>query len=434
MRIHRWLASASAALVLALTTSVPMAAIEGLDTPASDLRVGLDRLLAEHAFLTVQALEAGVADNDQFAAAAAALEQNTAELAAAVEGVYDQDAGERFGDLWRAHIGYIVDYTRATQAQDEEAEQRAIDGLEAYQDDFVSFLSDANPHLSPETLHHLLEDHLGQLQQVANLQAGDYEAVYDVARSAYGHMFELGDELSHAIAEQFPERFSGVPIAYGPAFDLQIALDRLLGEHAFFAVEVMRLANGDPAHQAAASDALASNGRALTAAIDEIYGEDAGVAFTEIWEQHNGYYVDYVRAALAGEEAEAEAALAGLDEFSHRASDFFVAANDQLDWEAVRTGLAAHANHLVEQVDAYAAGDYVTAFTVGREAHEHMGAVSNLLATGIAQQFPMRFLPDTALPSAPGVALPGWLAVLGAIVVWLSGRKGFPVARRSSGH
>jgi hypothetical protein len=367
----------------------------------------------------VQALEAGVTDNEQFAAAAEALEDNTSELEDAIAGIYDEAAGQRFGDLWRAHIGYLVDYTRARQAADPVAEQRAIDGLEAYQNDFVSFLAGANPHLSEETLHHLLEDHLAQLQQVSSLQAGDYDRVYAVAREAYGHMFELGDGLSRAIAAQFPDTFSGSQVAFGPAIDMQITLDRLLGEHAFFAVEVMRLAEADPEHQRAAGEALATNGQSLSSAITDIYGDEAGRGFAAIWEQHNGYYVDYVRARLAGEAAAADAARAGLEDFSDRAADFFVSANDLLDAEAVRSGLAAHTDHLLEQVDAHGARDYAASFAIGREAHQHMGAVSNLLATGIANQFPGRFLPDTALRSAPGTSAIGWLALVVATALVL---------------
>lgn len=419
MRRSHPLTTLFAGLAMALSTVGSVTGIEGLDTPASDLRISLDRLLSEHAFLTVQALEASVTDDEQFAAAADALEANTAELEDAFEGIYDREAGRRFGDLWRTHIGYVVDFTRARQAGDVAAERRATAGLDAYQNEFVSFLAGANPHLSEETLHHMLEDHIGQLQQVANIEAGDYDTVYAVAREAYAHMFELGDGLSRAIARQFPDRFSGSTIAFGPAFDMQVSLDRLLGEHAFFAVEVMRLADSTPDHQRAASDALASNGQSLSATISDIYGAEAGRGFAAIWEQHNGHYVDYVRARLAGDEPAADVARDGLEEFSGQVSDFFVAANDLLDAEAVRAGVAAHTDHLLEQVDAHGADDHVVSFAIGREAHRHMGAVSNLLATGIANQFPARFLPDTSLPSVGAISAVGWLALTAATVIGL---------------
>ncbi|MGQ0608852.1 MAG: copper amine oxidase [Chloroflexota bacterium] len=417
MRRSRSITTILGASVLALANLGAVIAIEGLSTPATNLRVTLDRLLSEHAFLTVQALHAGVTDDAQFAAAAEALEANTSELETAIAGIYDEEAGQRFGDLWRAHIGYVVDYTRGRQAGDEAAVQAAIDGLADYQADFVTFLAGANPHLSEETLHHLLEDHLSQLQQVANLQTGDFDAVYRSAREAYNHMFELGDGLSRAIAMQFPDTFAGSDVAFGPAIDLQVALDRLLGEHAFFAVEVMRMGEGGEALERSASEALASNGESLRAAIVDIYGDEAGSGFAAIWEQHNGFYVDYVRARLGGDEDAVAAARAGLEEFSGRMADFFVAATDGLDAETVRSGLAAHTDHLLGQVDAHEAGDYPVAFAIGREAYRHMGAISDLLATGIVNQFPERFLPDTAVGAPSIVVLLGWLIVATATVV-----------------
>lgn len=144
------------------------------ETPAGQLRVTLDRLLSEHAFLTVQAVHAGVTDDDLFAAAAEALEANAAELEAAVAGFYGEPAGRDFGDMWRAHIGYIVDYTRAHEAGDDAARERPQEGLASFQGNLAQFLAGANPELTEETLRSLLEDHLGQLQHVAHLQEGDY--------------------------------------------------------------------------------------------------------------------------------------------------------------------------------------------------------------------------------------------------------------------
>ncbi|MFN2419279.1 MAG: copper amine oxidase [Candidatus Limnocylindria bacterium] len=400
MRSLRQLTLCLAITALAIASAGPVTAIEELDTPASNLRVELDRLLSEHVFLTVQAMHAGLTDEDLFAAAAGALEANTVELEGAIAGIYGEEGGLRFGDLWRAHIGYVVDYTRARDAADEDAEQRAVDGMATYQDDFAAFLVAANPHLTQETVTHVLEDHLGQLQQIAQLQSGDYVAVYAATRTAYGHMFELGDSLSRAIVEQFPEEFPGADVAFGPATDLRIALDNLLGEHAFLAAEVMRQADGGPDAELAASDALAANGASLRAAIADIYGDDAGREFVDIWEGHNGYYVDYVRAVLADDAVARDRARDGLEEFGGRVGDFFVSASNLISPDAVRFGLSTHTDHLLRQVDAYGAGDYDAAFSIARDAHHHMGAISDLLATGIANQFPDRFLPDTAAEAA----------------------------------
>jgi hypothetical protein len=411
---------------IALLSLSPGGAAALTETPAGQLRVTLDRLLSEHAFLTVQAMHAGVTDDDVFAAAAEALESNTTELEEAVAGIYGEEAGRSFGDLWRTHIGFVVDYTRAHRADDDAAKERAQQGLESFQEDFTAFLSGANPELSEEVLRSLLEDHLGQLQHVAHLQEGDYKAVYEAASDAHQHMFALGDGLSEAIATQLPETFTGRGFAFGPAMDLRVALDQLLGEHAFLAAEVMRMAEAGSDAESAAAEALAANGESIRAAIADIYGAEAAAGFAEVWEQHNGHYVDYVRATQGGDDAATARARAGLEDFSDEVADFFVAATDLSDGDAVRAGLRAHTEHLVEQVDAYASGDYTTAFVIAREAYRHMGGISDLLATGIANQFPERFLPDTAVDSP--AALPGlsWLALCLLAV----GGAGLVVAQR----
>lgn len=367
------------------------------ETAAGQLRITLDRLLSEHAFLTVQAMHAGVSDDDQFAAAAIALEGNTTDLVAAIGGVYGEDAGTAFGDLWRSHIGYVVDYTRAHADGNEEAANTAEEGMRGYQTEFAQFLAGANPNLSAETLGELLEDHLGQLQEVAHLQTGDYEAVYQGARVAHQHMFMLGDGLAQAIAEQFPDRFTGHGFAFGPAMDLRIALDQLLGEHAFMATEVMRLADTGQDAESAAASALATNGDALAGALEDLYGAEAAAQFASIWEQHNGHYVDYVRARLADDQEAARRAEAALGEFAGVASDFLASAAGLADAAPVESGLIQHTEHLVAQVDAYLNEDFEEAFAITREAYQHMGSLSDVLATGIANQFPERFLPDTAV-------------------------------------
>ena len=413
---------------IALLSWGPGAAAALTETPAGQLRVTLDRLLSEHAFLTVQAMHAGVTDDDLFAAAAEALEANTAALEEAIAGIYGEAAGRGFGDLWRAHIGYVVDYTRAHRADDEAAKKRAQEGLQAFQEDFTAFLSGANPELSEEGLRSLLEDHLGQLEQVAHLHGGDYGAAYESARHAHQHMFALGDGLSAAIATQLPETFTGRSFAFGPAMDLRLTLDQLLGEHAFLAAEVMRMAEADSDAETAAAEALAANGESIRAALEDIYGAEAASGFAEVWEQHNGHYVDYVRATQGGDDAATARARTGLEDFSDEVADFFVAAADLPDGDAVRGGLRAHTDHLIEQVDAYASGDYATAFAIAREAYQHMGGISDVLATGIANQFPERFLPDTAVGSAGDVPLGGWfgwclLVAAGSAAATMSARR-----------
>src|SRR5215211_6850524 len=59
-----------------------------LGSPAAELRVDLDRLLAEHAFLTIEQMRSGLIGAPDFEAAAKAVEANSTEVAAAIGSVY----------------------------------------------------------------------------------------------------------------------------------------------------------------------------------------------------------------------------------------------------------------------------------------------------------------------------------------------------------
>ncbi|MGA9231641.1 MAG: copper amine oxidase, partial [Exiguobacterium oxidotolerans] len=89
-----------------------------VSSPASDLRATLDQLLSEHAYLAVVAMQKGIDGADDFDQAAGALNQNADDLSAAVGSVYGDEGGEAFKEIWKSHIGYFVDYVKATGAED----------------------------------------------------------------------------------------------------------------------------------------------------------------------------------------------------------------------------------------------------------------------------------------------------------------------------
>src|SRR5690606_38294279 len=62
-----------------------------------------------------------------------------------------------------------------------------------------------------------------------------------------------------------------------------------------------------------ASAALIANADDLSAAVGSVYGEEAGAQFSEIWNSHIGYFVDYVVATGEGDTAAQDQAKADLD-------------------------------------------------------------------------------------------------------------------------
>lgn len=184
------------------------------DTPAADLRADLNYLLSEHAGLAAIAMQKGIDGADDFEATAGALNQNTEELSATIASVYGDDAGEAFEEQWSDHIDFFVNYVVATAEEDEAGQQEALDNLDGYRVTFAEFLETATEErLDASELSDGLQMHVDQLVGAFDSYVeGDYETSYDNLREAYAHMFGVGEGLSGAIVDQFPENFeSGMP-------------------------------------------------------------------------------------------------------------------------------------------------------------------------------------------------------------------------------
>lgn len=187
--------------------TMPHAAPAGMT--ASDLRVGLNRLLAEHVDLAAAATGAALGGRQpEFAAAAGALDANSVALAKAIGSVYGKDAEAAFLPLWRRHIGFFVDYTTATAKKDAKGQQQAVEELVGYATTFAAFLNAANPNLPIPVVADLVKSHVVGLKGVVDAQAAaDWATAYTRLREASSHMQMIADPLASAIAKQFPDKF-----------------------------------------------------------------------------------------------------------------------------------------------------------------------------------------------------------------------------------
>jgi hypothetical protein len=421
MRSHRALPLAAALVLAALSLAGPPpgARAQEAEAPATGLRVALDRVLAEHAFLIIEVMRLGLEGGPEFDAAADTLDSNTEDLIGAIAGIYGDAAGDAVGVQWRNHIAFIVDYGRALDESDQDAAQLASQQLDRYVTDFSGFLADAMPALPPDAVQGLIREHVEQLQHVASFNEADYGGAYAAIRETFGHMFDIGDGLTIGIVSLFPDRFPGQYEALSPATNLRLTLDRQLGEHSYLASLAMRAVLRDAGDVQSAADALAANSADLQATIVSVYGADAGAAFAGLWGDHVAAYVAYVSAIAAEDETAADAALDELSQYRTDFSAYVAAANPFVSGVAFEALIGAHTEHLVDQADAYASGDYDASYELGREAFAHTGELSRSLAGAIADQFPQLF-PDTAgpRPEAPiGLIGAGLLAVAAVLGV-----------------
>lgn len=177
---------------------------------AAELRAKRNTLLKAHAYLAAGATGAALGGRStEFEAAKTALDANSVDIAKAIGLVYGAGAEQAFLALWRKHIGFFVDYTVGTATKDAAKQQKAVNDLVGYTQDFGAFLASANPNLPEEAVAGLVNTHVLTLKEVIDAQAsGDAAKAYASLRMAASHMMMIADPLAAAIAKQFREKFA----------------------------------------------------------------------------------------------------------------------------------------------------------------------------------------------------------------------------------
>jgi hypothetical protein len=371
-----------------------------LDSEAANLRVTLDRLLAEHAFLTIEQMRSGLTGSPDLAAAAKGVEGNSTDVASAIGSVYGEAAVAPFGDVWRSHIGYLVDYAVSLRNNDAAANQKALDGLADYRTRVRTFLQQANPGVSLGGILDALDMHTAQLIAFIDKEhAGDHSGAYAIEREAYPHMFNVGDALTKVIANKFAPKYAGMDVAYSAAGSLRVTLDRLLGEHAFLSAEAMRAGVAGEPYFDAAKDALDANSADLTGLVKAAYGAAASTQFADMWRKHIEAYLRYIDATRTKDEAAKAKAVDEISLYARQLGEFLAAANPHLDGTATAQLFREHAQHLIDQVEAFGKGDYDATYATVRTGYAHMFMVGEALGAALATQFPAKFPASAKLPA-----------------------------------
>jgi hypothetical protein len=408
---HKLLAILSVlTLIATFATTLPARAAI---TNASDLRVALDSLLAEHVQLAASATNAALGGrDDEFTAAAAALDTNSVDLSKAIGAVYGKGAEDAFLPLWRKHIGFFVDYTQGVAAKDQAKQDKAIADLVQYTQDFGAFLNSANPNLPKDAVADLVKTHALGLKDVVDAQAsGDQAKAFMGIRTASAHMDMIAGALAGGIVQQFPDKFAGKSDSADVM--LRNTLNLGLQEHTFLAASATNAAlGGRDAEFTAAAGALDANSVDLSKAIGSVYGKGAEDAFLPLWRKHIGFFVDYTQATAAKDKTKQDKAVADLVQYTQDFGAFLNSASPALPKDAVADLVKTHVLTLKDVVDAQASGDQTKAYTALRAAYAHMSMVADPLAATIVAQFPDKFgaapatAPAAGSPAAPAAGTP----------------------------
>ncbi|MEX0659440.1 MAG: hypothetical protein WD080_09930 [Egibacteraceae bacterium] len=333
------------------------AAMEGdPNSGASELRASLTGLLQEHVYLAGFAVDTAYGfgpDSGEFELAAAALDENSVELADLVGSAAGPDNREAFLELWRQHIGFFVDYAVAQAGGDQEARQTALDSLEGYTGDAGAFFeSITGGELPADAVAQSLQGHIATLTAaIDGFAAGDAGA-FDALKGAADHVVGGAAVLAGGIATAIEADGD----TESQASQLRSGLTAGLQEHVYLAGLAVKTAYAEgadsPAFEAAAAT-LDANSVELADGIGQVAGDENREAFLELWRQHIGFFVDYAVATAGGDQQAQAQAIEDLAGYTGDAGAFFEnISGGELPADAVAEGLRGHISTLAGAIDS----------------------------------------------------------------------------------
>lgn len=184
---------------------------------------------------------------------------------------------------------------------------------------------------------------------------------------------------------------NGAPTSMSEAADLRVVLNNLETEHVALAAAATRAGFDGADNFDAAAGSLSQNTDDISAAVGDVYGDEAEERFKEIWASHIGFFVDYTLAAKAGDQAGMDEAVENLNGYVDAISTFFSEANPNLPKEAVAQLISEHVGLLKGAVDAYGAGDFEESYAQQREAERQISGIADTLSGAIVEQKPEEF-------------------------------------------
>jgi hypothetical protein len=358
------------------------------DTTASQaatLRAGLDQLFREHVNLTgftVQTAVISGVGSKQTTAALKALDANTVAIGDAVGSVYGDAAKAAFLKMWRAHIGFFVEYTVGLATKDNAKVNAAQASLAGYKRDFAAFLGGAT-HIPPAAIAAELQGHVQTLESAIQAILTKSKDAGAKLQMAAMHMDGTAAALAGGIAKD--KNLDGT--ADSQASALRAGLTGLLIQHVAQTGEVVQSVVATSLTSPQTSGAIAAldqNTQDLGKAIGSLYGNDAQTAFLKMWRAHIGFFVDYTKGLASGDQAAVKAAEAKLANYQRDFGNFLGTATG-LPGAAVSADLQGHVQTLEAAIRAILTKSPTAAAKISM-AEDHMAGTAAVLAKAIAAQ------------------------------------------------
>jgi hypothetical protein len=200
----------SSGVTLAKGSVTPKVAA-GYDAPTEKLRAAFAMLLGEHMEMIIEAQRATFAGQEQFKAAAAQVNANTAALTQGMAGIVGPQQAKEFQAAWAQHVEGLMAYTAAVADMNNPGKAKAVDELNQLAVDLAVYFSHVVrnqqavvPLTGAVTAH---DTHL--TEQVDAYAAKDYAKAQQMEAAGYQQMLGVSDTLVNAIQRSVK---AGMPV------------------------------------------------------------------------------------------------------------------------------------------------------------------------------------------------------------------------------
>jgi len=137
------------------------------------------------------------------------VDDNTKQIADMLTPFYGEARAQKFLSLLDINISAVREYSEATLADNKSEQDAALARLASNANDFGSFFSGINPHLSESTARGLIAAHgAHHVLQINQYKKKDYAHLDETWKLMREHVYVIADTIMAALAKQFPEKFS----------------------------------------------------------------------------------------------------------------------------------------------------------------------------------------------------------------------------------
>jgi hypothetical protein len=162
--------------------------------------------------------------------------------------------------------------------------------------------------------------------------------------------------------------------------------------HIFWVREVARgLAEKNQAAADFAEKQVVANAKQLGGAIEPFYGKAAADQLFKLLAGHYTAVKAHATATVAGDAAGAKKAIADLTSNANEIAKFLSGANPNLPEATLKSLLAAHGGHHIQQNQQLVAHDMAGEARTWEAMKSHVYTLADALVGGIAKQFPDKF-------------------------------------------